>query len=74
LQQPGDARRDRIELDAGDMGDVAQASGISAGNSPVPMPGSSARRASRAFRPDQIARTMNSGVKWAYWVQRASEA
>ena len=51
-------------------------SGISAGNNPVPMPGSRTRppRQPRRRKPAQIVRTINSGVKCAYWVQRASEA
>lgn len=40
------------------------------------MPGSSTRPPRQPNRSNaaQIARTMNSGVKWAYCVQRASEA
>ena len=51
-------------------------SGIRAGNSPVPMPGSSTRppRQPSFWTPAQIALMMNSGVKCAYWVQRASDA
>jgi len=42
----------------------------------VPIPGSSTRPPRKPSRatPAQTARTMYSGVKWAYWVQRASEA
>jgi hypothetical protein len=76
MQQGCDARRDRIEFDAGDMAEPRRFSGISAGNRPVPIPGSSTRPPRKPSRvtPVQTARAMYSGVKWAYWVQRASEA
>ena len=50
--------------------------GINAGKRPLPMPGSSTRPPRKPSRCTavQTARTMCSGVKWAYWVQRASEA
>ena len=53
------------------------AAGISAGNRPRADAGleHAGRRAKPSrCKPVQIARTMNSGVKWAYCVQRASEA
>lgn len=50
--------------------------GISAGNRPVPMPGSRTCPPvkPKRLRAAQIARTMPSGVKWAYWVPWASAA
>ena len=76
LQEFRDPGGHRVELHAGDVAEVAQPSGINAGNRPLPMPGSSTRPPRKPSRSTavQTARTMYSGVKWAYWVQRASEA